>query len=181
MRTLHGTVPLFTRRLSLRLFSMEDVPDIYATWASDPQVTRFLRWSTHQDEAETRTLVRGWCYAYDEEPDFYNWAVTEQATGRLLGSIGLTGAEPYPLVGYALGRAYWGQGYATEALQAVCSYLTDSEGFACLAAIHAKANIASGRVLEKAGFVYDRDEICKSFDRTRRFDCRVLLLRAQQP
>ena len=54
--------------------------------------------------------------------------------------------------GYVLGRAYWGRGYAAEALRAVARYLFASEGQSVLTCCHALANPASGRVLQKCGF-----------------------------
>ena len=48
--------------------------------------------------------------------------------------------------------AYWGRGYAAEALRAVARYLFASEGQSVLTCCHALANPASGRVLQKCGF-----------------------------
>lgn len=54
-------------------------------------------------------------------------------------------------VGYWLGRAYWGRGFASEALSA---FLSEAAALGPLEAGHFVDNPASGRVLEKAGFVY---------------------------
>lgn len=56
--------------------------------------------------------------------------------------------------GYCLGRAFWGQGYATEALQATTDYFFQTSGIQELWATHATANPASGRVMQKIGFVF---------------------------
>ena len=69
-------------------------------------------------------------------------------------------------VGYALGRKWWDHGYATEALCAVRDYWFGTVGGQWLAACHANENVASGAVLQKAGFVYDHDVTDHKFDGT---------------
>ena len=44
-----GTQELETDRLFLRRLLPEDADMMYANWASDPQVTRFLRWEPHKN------------------------------------------------------------------------------------------------------------------------------------
>jgi RimJ/RimL family protein N-acetyltransferase len=53
------------------------------------------------------------------------------------------------IVGYWLGKPYWGRGYASEALLA---FVDAAEVMGVLEADHFVDNPASGRVLEKAGF-----------------------------
>jgi|SRR5581483_6950675 len=69
--------------------------------------------------------------------------------------IGICGVEPRdggPEAGYWLGAAYWGKGYATEALHAVIDYAFTDLGHAALQAGARVTNPASRRVLEKCGF-----------------------------
>src|SRR5262245_61559584 len=71
-----------------------------------------------------------------------------EAHGVVVGSIGSWNDGPDRLVGYWLGRAHWGQGYATEALLA----LLEEDRVRPMTAYVAVQNVASRRVLEKAGF-----------------------------
>ena len=122
---MHGTQPLHTPRLCLRRFVPGDAPAMYAGWASDAAVARFMRWQPHNSVAETRGLLEEWAAQY-AHGSFYNWAVVRQADGALMGAIGAGPAEDGAGLlepGYALGRSYWGHGYATEALAAVVRYL----------------------------------------------------------
>ena len=48
-----GTLELETDRLLLRRLLPQDAPQMYANWANDPAVTRFLRWEPHKSPAET--------------------------------------------------------------------------------------------------------------------------------
>lgn len=68
-----------------------------------------------------------------------------------IGAIGFGGKGPIAELGYALGRAYWGQGYATEAVGAMIE-VASTLGFGGLQAFSFVENPASARVLEKAGF-----------------------------
>lgn len=42
-----GTLPLFTQRLLLRRFTLQDAPAMFAGWAKDEEATRWLRWGPH--------------------------------------------------------------------------------------------------------------------------------------
>lgn len=59
-------------------------------------------------------------------------------------------------IGYWLGRAWWGRGFATEAVRRIVPYAFES--YTCLTRLEAHAfasNPASARVLEKAGFAQE--------------------------
>ena len=82
------------------------------------------------------------------------WAITNKTDGTLLGVIGLfkrAGAENWE-IGYGLGKAYWGQGYASEAAQRVMDWAIDAMQVTQVDAGHFADNPASGRILEKLGF-----------------------------
>jgi [ribosomal protein S5]-alanine N-acetyltransferase len=55
-------------------------------------------------------------------------------------------------LGYTLGRAWWGRGYATEAAQACLDVAFGELALSSVIAIADPANPASARVLEKLGF-----------------------------
>ena len=165
---MHGTQTLETQRLLLRRFVPSDAQAMYETWASDAAVTRFLRWQPHAHVEETRTLLTQWAAQY-ECGNFYNWAVVRKADNTLMGSIGAVPSEEDSAVlepGYAFGRNFWGQGYATEALAAVVRYLFETEGHPVLSCCHAHANPASGCVMRKCGFRHTRDGIYHKYDGT---------------
>ena len=58
-------------------------------------------------------------------------------------------------VGYKILPEYQGHGYAADAVRAVLSHLFMDKGFECISAYHLAGNIASTRVLEKAGFIFE--------------------------
>ena len=58
-------------------------------------------------------------------------------------------------IGYWLGEPFWGRGIATEALVAVTRHAVEGHGLTRLFAVPFASNIASCRVLEKAGYVLE--------------------------
>ena len=186
-----GTQELQTSRLTLRRLLPQDADMMYQNWASDPEVTRYLRWEPHKNAAETRELLTAWATLYPN-PDYYQWAMVEKATGQVFGSISLYNSllgEPQQKTewpgldladgiwepGYCIGRKWWNKGYTTEALQAVVDFWFKAAEGSFLTCCHAAANPASGRVMEKAGFVYHHDAVYHKFDGTP-VPCRSYLL-----
>ena len=100
-----GTQDIETPRLLLRRLLPEDAPQMYANWASDPEVTRYLRWEPHKSPAETRELLAAWALLYPN-PDYYQWAMVEKATGQVFGSISLYKSLPGSLSKRLSGRGW---------------------------------------------------------------------------
>ena len=55
-----GTQELETQRLVLRRLSMDDSEMMYNNWASDKQVTQYLRWNAHRSWGETAETLNEW-------------------------------------------------------------------------------------------------------------------------
>lgn len=192
-----GTRELETDRLFLRRLLPADAPRMYCNWAGDPEVTRYLRWEPHRDLFETAALLEAWSLLY-RNPDYYQWAITEKATGEVFGAMSIfyseQGKDPDPAIwrrpgldfaagvweaGYCIGRPWWNRGYTTEALRAVVDYWFTVVGAPWLACAHAEGNPASGRVMEKAGFTFDHPDVYHKFDGTP-VACRVYALTAAE-
>jgi len=79
--------------------------------------------------------------------------------GAAVGGIGFVAQSDVDRmsaeVGYWLGEAFWGRGIATEALVAVTRHAVDRHGLTRLFALPFASNIASCRVLEKAGYTLE--------------------------
>ena len=105
-------------------------------------------------------------HPYGEDGPRAFWSLAQASPGLELlvidlvgegavGSIGLADKGGIlPEVGYWLGRPYWGEGLATEAVAALLRWAHAACGQRGLFAGHFADNPASGRVLEKAGFLY---------------------------
>ena len=142
---------LRTERLLLRKIHREDAQRIFDCWASDPEVTRYLTWSPHASVAVTNAVMDRWLAEY-ELPDCYRYGIELRKTGELIGMIDVVGYHHgNPAIGYCSGRAYWGNGYMTEALKALCAALFEA-GYSMIRIEAVRENIGSNRVIQKAGF-----------------------------
>jgi RimJ/RimL family protein N-acetyltransferase len=82
------------------------------------------------------------------------YAIAAIDGGALVGAITLRpNAVEQENIGYWIGRDYWGRGYATAATIAVVALAFGYLDCEVLTAVHLERNRASGRVLEKCGFI----------------------------
>ena len=150
-----GTKTLTTSRLTLRPFTADDAEDMYANWASDPEVTKFLTWPTHTSVEISAWVCNDWVSHY-AEPDYYQWAIVYD--GHAIGSIAVVNHDDQvgkAHIGYALSRKMWHQGIMSEALQAVMNFLFDEVGYQRLESRHDPRNPHSGGVMKKCGLKYE--------------------------
>lgn len=143
---------LRTDRLTLRPLALTDAPRLSAI-TSDPAVARMV---ARVPCPNPLVAVEGFILIMQARAPLgadHIFAVDLPGEGAI-GCIGAHGASPEgPFeLGYYVGRDWWGHGYATEAAAAVTRYM-ESKGATHLEAGHFLDNPASGRVLEKAGFV----------------------------
>jgi ribosomal-protein-alanine N-acetyltransferase len=143
-----------TPRLVLAVPAAADAEMVFARYAGDVDVTRYLGWPTHRTIADTQAFLAFSAVQWEREGagPYLIWARDD---GRLLGSTGL-GLEPggTAITGYVLAKDAWGHGYATEALTVMVDVATDI-GVKRLYALCHPEHRSSMRVLEKCGF--DRD------------------------
>ena len=142
---------LETARLRLRRLRETDAGRIFECWARDPEVTRFLTWQPHESVDVTRLILTGWLADYDKQGTF-RYGLELKDEGVLIGMIDVVGErDGVPYIGYCSGKAYWNHGYMTEALKAVTEEIFRS-GREVVGIEAAAENIASNRVIQKAGF-----------------------------
>lgn len=140
------------RRLRLRPVALADAPRL-AELANDFEVAKWTGGMPYPYAlADAEAFARR---AADCDPAEEAFFVIERAGAGPIGVLGFyaTG-ELGPEVGYWLGRAYWGEGLATEALVAAMAWARLDWGKRCVLACHQPDNAASGVVLGKAGFLY---------------------------
>jgi RimJ/RimL family protein N-acetyltransferase len=76
-----------------------------------------------------------------------------ELNGELIGAVGYVRADNGSAeIGYWLGKPWWGQGYASEAAEALVAYCFAKEGFERLTCCHFLDNVASQRIIKKLGF-----------------------------
>ena len=150
-----GTATLLTDRLRLRQYQLADTQAMFDNWAGDAEVTKTLMWNTHPNAEYTQRLLENWIKAY-KTGRYYHWAIEYE--GQVIGDIALANWSPTRLdgeIGYCLTKRFWNRGIMTEALRTVMRFLFVGVGFRRLTLRHATNNPASGRVMEKAGLVFE--------------------------
>lgn len=147
-----GTKRIDTERLILRPFEAADLSDMLKNWAADPQIQHEYGEPVYVTREEAQGLLQTYIAGYDR-PDFYRWAIIERESMQNIGQIAFCKvwddcetAE----IEYCIGAAFWGKGFAGEALSAVIAYTFENTGFRKLEAYHRAENKKSGRVLEKS-------------------------------
>ena len=147
-----------TNRLQLRLPALEDADAIFAEYAQDIDVTRYLTWRPSAAVDETRRHLELSLAAWKEGKAFH-WAITRKEDSRFLGMVGLRCEGHGIELGYVLAKAHWGRGYTTEAVRAIVDWALKQNGVYRVWAVCDVENGASARVLEKAGMA--REELLR--------------------
>jgi len=149
-----------TPRLVLRRFTMADVDNLVSLDA-DPDVMHFITGGipTTRDEIETEILPAFLDY-YERYEGYGFWAAIEKPTGQFLGWFHFRpreGASPDEAeLGYRLRKSAWGKGYATEGSRALIRKGFTEFGVQRVVAEAMAVNLASRRVMEKAGLTLVR-------------------------
>ena len=148
--------PLATPRLMLRRISWHDAPDVFA-YASDPEVARYTTWEAHRSLDESRDFIS---YILDlyMNGQVAPWGVILKTSHKLIGTCGFVAwnvTHARAEIGYALGRAYWGQGLMTEAAREVVEFGFERLDLNRIEARCEVPNVASARVMEKLGMSYE--------------------------
>ena len=142
-------------RIILRPWRDSDAETLFK-WASDPDVGPRAGWAPHKSVEESLEIIRTvFCDATN------TWAIELKETGEAIGAMGygpscdckLPAREGEPLAGYWVAKPYWNQGICTEALKLMIEHIRKTTDIRSLISGHFTDNPASGRVMEKCGFV----------------------------
>ncbi len=142
-----------TKRLLLRDLKETDIGAVH-TYASDPDVVRYMDWGPNSLD-DTKAFMKRALEAQKEKPrHHYTLAITLKTCKKLIGSCGIHVSNPDSRegwIGYCLNKQFWDKGYATETTKALVEF-----GFKRLLLHRAFAtcdpeNRASAHVLEKTG------------------------------
>lgn len=141
-------------RIEYRRPSRADAPRIFARYASDPDVTRYLAWPRHTSLSDTHVFIDF------SDAEWRSWGcgpylMLSRADGELIGSTGISfDTVDVASTGYVVASDSWGRGYATEALCAMRE-LARTLALRRLYAICHVDHQASARVMEKGGMTFE--------------------------
>jgi RimJ/RimL family protein N-acetyltransferase len=158
----HAPVNVFleTEHLILRRFTEDDV-DLLVELDSDPEVMRYITGGrpTPRREVETE-FMPAYLEYYERYAGYGFWAAVERSSGDFVGWFHFrpeSEDEPDQVeLGYRLRRSAWGRGYATEGSRALIEKGFAELGVERVYATTMVVNVASRRVMEKAGLRFVR-------------------------
>ena len=144
---------LDTPRLRLRWLTPADDADLLAVFG-DIEVCRYTAREVLTELAGAAALREEIAASFAART-LFQWGLARRTDDRVLGTLtlfGFSAAHRRAEVGYALGRAHWGRGYVSEALDAALRFAFETLALHRLEADVDPRNPASMRVLERAGF-----------------------------
>jgi len=132
--------------------------DLLAALFADERVTATLGGVRSRAESAARLAED---LAHWDRHGYGFWIWRERAGGAFVGRAGLRhleiGGGPEIELGYAVAAEHWGRGFATEASIAIVERAFDAIGLDDLVCFTQPTNAGSRRVMEKAGFVFERE------------------------
>jgi [ribosomal protein S5]-alanine N-acetyltransferase len=140
-----------TERLTARPPRAEDAEAVFAAYASDPEVTRYLSWRCYTDLEPLRSFLLTAAVTWETGVGHYAWLLCLRGSDVPIGSIGVTLDIHGAMLGYVLGRAHWNRGLMTEAVRYVAAWGLAQPPLFRVWAVCDTENLASARVMEKAG------------------------------
>ena len=147
---------LETDRFILRQIILDDIDDMYE-YAKNPEVAEYLTWSPHIDKAYTFEYVS---YLQDryKAGEFYDWAVVDKASGKMIGTCGFTRFDYFNdcgEIGYVINPNFQGQGVATEVLGRTIRFGFEKLNLHRIECRFMIENEGSRRVMEKNGMTFE--------------------------
>ena len=151
-----GTRPLETERLILRRFTEADAQELFEGYVNQKGFLYYAnkKKRTLQEEIES---LKGIDRKYDDL-QYYNWLITLKDNKRIIGAIHLNvfSSDESVEFNYATDERYRGNGYMTEALEAVRDFCINDMKVRRIFGGCEVNNTASRRVMEKCSFRYEK-------------------------
>jgi ribosomal-protein-alanine N-acetyltransferase len=143
----------------LRAVVYNDYNDMF-DYGSDPEVTKNLFWDRYQtiDDAQKAVKENFLVRPVKNLPAAY--AIVVKGNNKMIGTCDfffIDWDRGIGEMGYCLNKAYWGRGYATKACRELIKFGFNYLKLDKIIIRHHQDNIGSKRVIEKNGFIYDKD------------------------
>lgn len=139
-----------TARLVARRPRLEDAPAVFAAYAADPEVTRYLSWAPHASVDTLREYLRLTISDWETGASF-RYELCLRGSDDPVGSLRLLPEGARVMLGYVLARPLWGRGLMAEALRFGVEWALAQPDVYRAYAFCDVENPASARVMEKVG------------------------------
>jgi [ribosomal protein S5]-alanine N-acetyltransferase len=139
-----------TQRLTIQRLKYEDAEEIFYTYASKPECTKYMAWPTHQSIEDTRGFLLYADHTWRRGTD-HSYSIRLKDSNRLIGSFGIMNDDGKIQFGYIFSPTQWGRGYATEVCKEMMDRLRCQPNLFRIGTFVDADNIASIKVLLKSG------------------------------
>ena len=157
--TIQPITIIETDRLILRHLTIDDLDTLYTLYR-DPEIRKYFPDGTRTYQ-ETKEELEWIIDVYYGQHGFGLWATIHKETGDFIGRCGLIpwtiDDRPEVEVAYLLDKAYWGQGLATEAAQAIVHYAFEQLHLTRLICLTDPEHLASQKVAQKIGMTLEAE------------------------
>jgi ribosomal-protein-alanine N-acetyltransferase len=139
-------------RVRLRAPLLDDAEELFASVASDPEVTRYMSWTPHPDADETRRVITQLFNVGSER----SWLIELRDTAEIIGTCGYRPVAAHNMdFGYCLARRWWGRRIMPEVVAMLIAEMKSDPAVYRISAICHVDNTRSARVLEGAGLSFE--------------------------
>lgn len=154
---IYSDLPILeTERFILRKVTKEDIEDMYL-YGSDEEVSKYVTWNTHETIADTKGFVEFVLNKYVNK-QVSPWGIEYKENGKFIGTIDFVWWQPnhkIAEIGYVISKDYWGKGLTTEVAKELVKFGFEEMDLVRVQARCDVENIASARVMEKAGMTLE--------------------------
>ncbi|MGN0349628.1 MAG: GNAT family N-acetyltransferase [Roseburia sp.] len=145
-----------TERCIIREFTMTDLDALFALYEGEGMTDYMEPLLPYEEERTYQQAYIDYMYRFY---GYGMWVVCKKETGELIGRVGVeyrTEGNGEPELGYAIGAAYQGKGFATETCLAILDYVKKELGMPQIYCLIEEGNQASEQVARRLGFSFIR-------------------------
>lgn len=140
-----------TERFIVRKTRVSDALAVHQGWATDRDVTRYLAWKPHSTMEQTVTFLEGAERAWQAGTSFPLLIARHTAPDEIIGTVEPRSHPARVSYGWITRLDHWGQGIASEVVRWLVDHALGHPSIFRTEAMCDVENIASSRVMEKAG------------------------------
>ncbi|MGE7760081.1 GNAT family N-acetyltransferase [Peribacillus sp. NPDC097895] len=157
VKEIYGRLPTIeSERLVMRKVTMNDAEGMFA-YASNRKVSRFVTWEAHRSLCDTKDFIQFVLQSYEDQK-IAPWGIQHKESGKLIGTIDFVSWQVNhhsAEIGYVLAPEYWGSGLMTEAAKTIIAFGFENMNLVRIQARCFVENLASERVMQKAGMSFE--------------------------
>lgn len=143
-------------KFQMREITVNDIDDMFCYY-SNPEMMKYTSTEVHNSKDETFARITKLSNSYKNNKGIA-WAIEDKVSKRVIGDIGIyniTSDGKKAGIGFNIAQSHWNKGYGTMALTIAFNYAIKEMHINRVEATCIIDNIASARIMEKAGMHFE--------------------------